>query len=102
MGKCHILPFILNLVAFKREFDRRTHQLARAHWPGELSCARQQIQKTKAHLTGAVVPSSDERWNHFESQYRWPPIWPPTAPPLNGLHRSFLLEGMMIDKREQS
>jgi hypothetical protein len=27
-------------------------------------CAGIQIQKTKAHLTGAVVPSSDERRNH--------------------------------------
>ncbi len=25
--------------------------------------ARQQIEKTRAHLTGAAVPSSDERWN---------------------------------------
>ena len=30
--------------------------------------ARQQIKKTNAHLTGAVVPSSDERWNHFKRQ----------------------------------
>jgi hypothetical protein len=32
-------------------------------------CAGIQIQKTKAHLTGAVVPSSDERRNHQNTPF---------------------------------
>jgi hypothetical protein len=31
---------------------------------------RQQIQKTQAHLTGAQVPSSDERWNHSDHLHK--------------------------------
>ena len=49
-------------------------QFARAHRRGGLRCVRQQIQKTKAHLTGAVVPSSDERWNHSKKPVLLAPI----------------------------
>ena len=53
--------------------------------------ARQQIKKTQAHLTGALVPSSDERWNLMPTRHRVVlPAKPSARLTRRFLHRSFL------------